>query len=57
MQQSLDDHYFLFTENFGGDRGLDVSDGYPFWNILYLDGVQYLHNFDVKKINLNFSKI
>lgn len=44
---SLEDHYFIFTDNYGGDRSLDTSDANPFWQTVYLDGLQILYNYDV----------
>lgn len=46
-QNTVEDHYFIYTDNIGGDRSLDTSDGNPFWMTLYLDGLQYLYNHDV----------
>ena len=45
---AIEDHYMVFTDNYGGDRSLDIADGNPVWMTLYLDGLQYLYNYDVK---------
>ncbi len=45
---SIEDHYLIFTDNYGGDRSLDTADGNPFWQTLYFDGLQFLYNYDVK---------
>lgn len=44
---AIEDHYMVFTDNYGGDRSLDIADGNPVWMTLYLDGLQYLYNYDV----------
>jgi len=44
---SIEDHYFIFTDNYGGDRSLDTADGNPIWQTLYLDGLQFLYDYDV----------
>ena len=42
----------VLTDNYGGDRSLDVSDGNPVWMTIYLDGLQFLYNFDVRKYKI-----
>jgi hypothetical protein len=49
---SIEDHYLIFTDNYGGDRSLDTADGNPFWQTLYLDGLQILYNYDVSYRNI-----
>lgn len=50
FHKTIDEHYMVMTDNYGGDRSLDVSDGNPVWMTIYLDGLQFLYNFDVNKI-------
>jgi hypothetical protein len=47
MHKTIDEHYMIMTDNYGGDRSFDVSDGNPVWQTIYLDGLQMLYNFDV----------
>ena len=52
FHQNLEDHYMVLTDNYGGDRSLDVSDGNPVWMTIYLDGLQFLYNFDVRQYKI-----
>ena len=47
MHKTIDEHYMIMTDNYGGDRSFDVSDGNPVCQTIYLDGLQMLYNFDV----------
>jgi len=47
FHKTIDEHYMIMTDNYGGDRSLDISDGNPVWQTIYLDGLQMLYNFDV----------
>ena len=47
FHKTIDEHYMVMTDNYGGDRSLDISDGNPVWMTIYLDGLQFLYNHDV----------
>lgn len=48
LANTIDEHYNLITDNYGGDRSLDIADGNPVWQTIYLDGLQMLYNLDVR---------
>ena len=54
FHKTIDEHYMVLTDNYGGDRSLDVADGNPVWMTIYLDGLQFLYNHDVIKYFDNF---
>lgn len=42
------DNYYPYTDNFGGDRNVEIFEQNPIWMMYYLDSLQFIYDYDVK---------